>query len=607
MPEPARAPLHSQQTIAMIESSPLSSTAWEVLADNVRANNDPLSVKSLEVIIRGLQKIEEAAAADVKIPAERLSELSQSMFVRLARAYNSPTLLKEVGLIYLRDIGLPAIALEHFERSLLLGGPERELRPLTEAASVAVQRQIAKSKGEEPQHSGMTTAKPANVVATTIIRRTGKMLLPVSFGSKTALPLQTASEAALEMAKPLPAMTDACLAEAHEASSKGSLQRAEKLLLKANEQPAASHAMWQAWTDLGQAAFERNDRPRVELAFSEALRFEPDDLSAHFNAALGYHLNQNFDKALLAYSKASELQARNAKVCCNLGALYFQMDDFSRAEKTLRDAVEIEPNYARAWDNLAASLGAQDKLDEALVACEHTVGLRAEYPEAHFKLGVIRFSRNEWDSALEEFARAAVLPSLAAYCEAFLAMIYARLGQTTAAGAAIQRVIQIDAECDLLWMAWNDLGLAWFAENNFRRASEAYERATALKPDDAGVWFNLGTTYHQSGDLPEAQKAYQRALDLKDSLAEGWHNLGLVRAETGNLSGAVDAFQRETVVVPSNMRAWYDLGVASEQLGRHAAAKEAFAKAEQLAQPEHAAKVETASKSGGARRRPELN
>ena len=56
-----------------------------------------------------------------KTPPLRPSGLGQAMFVRLAKAYNSPTLLKEIGLIYLRDFNLPDIALQHFERSVVLG------------------------------------------------------------------------------------------------------------------------------------------------------------------------------------------------------------------------------------------------------------------------------------------------------------------------------------------------------------------------------------------------------------------------------------------------------------------------------------------------------
>ena len=587
MPEQARAPLHTQQTIALIESSPLSSSSWEALADKARRENDPLSIKSLEIIIRGLKQIEEVAAADPG-PSQRLSEFSQSMFVRLARAYNSPTLLKEVGLIYLRDLQLPAVALEHFERSLLLGGPEKELRPLTEAAAVAVQRQIARRSGEEPQLSGMSSARPLTIVATTILRRTGRMLLPRSLGNTAALPRQDAAEADKESSAILPATTDACLAEADEAIGRGSLQRAEALLRKANENPAATRTMWQAWTHLGQAAFERDDFPRVESAFSEALKHQPEDMAAHFNAGLGHHLNQHFDQALSAYTRADELQARNAKVWCNLGALYFQMDDYERAEEALRDAVKMDPGYARAWDNFAASLGAQDKLDHALAACERALDLRPAYPEVRFKMGVIHFSRNQWPEAQEEFGRAAILPSLAAYCETFLAMIHARLGQTGAAEAAAQRATHLDPKSDLLWMAWNDLGLAWLGGKDYAQAARAYEKATELKPDESGAWFNLGASLQQSGNLTAARKAYQRAIDLKESLAEAWHNLGIICAETGDLPGAAAAFRRETTWAPANVRAWHDLGVVSEQLDLHGAAREAFAKSERPVRPESA-------------------
>jgi tetratricopeptide (TPR) repeat protein len=580
MPESARAPLQPIQTIALIESSPLSSASWEALADKVRGENDPLSAQSLEVIIQGLKRVEEIYEGADQGPLQRLSGLSQSMFVRLARAYNSPTLLKEVGLVYLRDLNLPEVALHHFERSLLLGGPEKELRPLTEAAAVAVQRQIARQKGEAPSLSGLSSARPLNPVATTIIRRTGKMLLPARFGQTATLPGPVADE--VDDEKPLPKTTAECVAEAETAVQKGALRRAEALLQKANDEPGEGHAMWQAWTDLGQAEYERGNYPKVEAAFSQALKYEPNELASHFNAALGYHLNQKFAEAAAAYVRADELQGRHPKVWCNLGVLHFQMDAYAEAEKALRRATEADPTYARAWDNLAASLGAQDKLDEAMEACRRALELRPAYPEAHFKLGIIYFSKSEWEKAVEEFSRAGALPAITGYCEVFLAMIYARLQQTEAAEAAARRAVQIDPKCDLLWMAWNDLGLAWFSARDYGRAAAAYGEATLLKPDEPVAWLNLGVIYHRSGDLKAARDSYQHAVDLDESLAEGWHNLGTICAETGDLSAAVAAFRRETQCAPGNVRAWHDLGVAYEKSGQREAARDAFARTEML-------------------------
>ena len=584
MTEPTFQSGRSTQSLKLIESDPLSPTSWEQLADKARGQNDPLSIKSLEVIIDGLKRIEEINAAAKKAknePPLRISALAQSMFSRLARAYNSPTLLKEVGLIYLRDLGLPNIALQHFERSMRLGGPEKELRPLSEAAAVAVQRQMTRSTGSIAQHTGITTAQHAAPVTVEVIRKTGKMLMP-SRPAPNATPTRRWLRRPAEETESLPATTPECLDQAKVAIKQGNFKRAEALMQKANEKPADKTVMWQAWTDLGQAAFEANAPAEVETAFGEALKYDPEELASQFNAALGYQLNQKYDLALATYLAANKIDPKHPKVWCNLGVLYFQTDQYPQAESALRFATMASPDYARAWDNLAAALGAQDKLDEALIACKRAVELRPEYPEAFFKMGVIYFSRGDFANASTEFQRAALLPAIAAYCDSFQAMIHARLEQGEEAEAAVQRAIKADPKCELLWMAWNEIGLAWYAEKNYSRSATAYGEATIITPGEPQAWFNLGVSFHKLGDLEAARDAYQQAVDLKESFPGAWHNLGIVCAQKDDHLAAMNAFRREVNWVPDNIRAWYDLGVTLEKLGRNDEARVAFNKVDQL-------------------------
>jgi Flp pilus assembly protein TadD len=240
------------------------------------------------------------------------------------------------------------------------------------------------------------------------------------------------------------------------------------------------------------------------------------------------------------------------------------------------------PDYARAWDNLAAALGAQDKLDEALIACKRAVELRPEYPEAFFKMGVIYFSRNNFSLAATEFQHAARLPAITAYCECFQAIIHARLEQTEAAEAAVQRAVKADPKCDLLWMAWNEIGLAWYSAGNYSRSATAYGEATIIVPSEPQAWFNLGVSFHKLGDLDAARDSYQQAVDLKESFPGAWHNLGIVCAQKGDHQAAMNAFRREVNWVPDNIRAWYDLGVTLEKLGRDDEARIAFHKVDLL-------------------------
>jgi tetratricopeptide (TPR) repeat protein len=575
----------STEMLKQIESEPLDPASWEDLVRKVRGQNDPLSIKSLEIIIEGLKRIEElrAQAVEKKQVPPQVSSLSQAMFFRLAKAYNSPTLLKEVGLVYLRDLGLPHVALQHFERSMRLGGPEKELRPLSEAAAVAVQRQLAQISGHGAGHSGIVTAQHAKPIAPNIIRKTGKLLMPSRF-SKTGPTALTGTTSMTEpgLNEPLPATAAECLVDAEAAIKKRLFQRAAALLKKADETPPAKATMWQAWTNLGQAAYEAGQSLVVESAFLEALTHNPTELASHFNLALGYHLNQKYELAVIEYLKAIQVDPKHPKVWCNLGVLYFQLDQYAQAEKALLEAVKYNPEYTRAWDNLAAALGAQDKLDEALKACRKAVELRPDYPEAYFKMGVIYFSRNEFPEAIAEFQRAAQLPALAAYCDCFQAMIYSRLEQTEAAESAVLRAVKEDPKCDMLWMAWNDVGLAFFSTGSYQKAATAYGEATMIKPDEPEAWFNLGVCYHQVGDLKTARDSYQQAVDLKEAQPGAWHNLGIVCAQMNDYPTAMKAFRQEVQWDPNNVRAWYDLGVALEKLDHYDQAAVAFAKVDVL-------------------------
>ena len=571
----------ASQTATLLESEPLHVTSWEPLRTRVRGQNDSLSIKTLDVILEGLRALSARLGSDGLPP--RLPAASQSMFVRLSKAYNSPTLLKEVGLIYLRELNLPDIALQHFERSIRLGGPEKELRPLTEAATVAIQANLTKESGSARNYSGITTPQHIKPLATHEgISKTGKLLLPAFTQTTTLRLVEPPPSRDDDSESQLPETTEECMEEARRSIAHHRFRRAEILLEKADVNPLDKQLMWQAWTDLGQACYEGGIHSQVQTAFLKALKYSPKDMASHFNVALGLHLNEKYEEALAAYLKANQIEPKHPKVWCNLGVLYFQMEQYALAESALRYATLANPNYARAWDNLAAALGAQDKLDEALVACQHAIELRPDYPEAHFKIGVIHFSRNEFTEARRELQRAALLPSLAAFADCLQAMIHARLEQTEAAEAAVLRAVRTDSKCDLLWMAWNDLGLAHYAGGNYTAAATAYGEATMIKPDEAEAWFNLGVSYHRTGDLKAARDAYQQAVDLRESMSGAWHNLGIVCGQTNDHTSAMNAFRQEVVWAPENVRAWYDLGVTLEKMGRREEAKVAFSRVDAL-------------------------
>jgi tetratricopeptide (TPR) repeat protein len=576
--------LDYKDVIALLETKPLDPDVWQQLAEEVGASGDTVSAKSLEVILAGVRELRRVSdlALSKGLPAPASTPLAAPLFLRLARACNDPRLLKEAGMLYLSVWHLPEMALLHFERCQRLGALEKDLRPLIEAAALAVQRMAAARSGQRPSHSGVTAAQDSPPVVVNLLQKTG--ILPTS-RVRPNLPEPAPARAPEPVLEPLPRSGIECLRTAPSMIAEGKLARAQALLLRAGEDPRHGREIAQAWASLGRAHYEAGSYPEMEMAYQEASKSEPETMTTHFNLALAKYLNHKFDQAEALYLTADRIQPNHPKVLCNLGSLYFQTGRYAEAEDALRRALRADGDYARAWDNLASALGAQNKLDASLDACRHAIELRPDYPEAYFKMGVIYLGRNCPAEAAEAFRHATSLPHLAPFAYSFLATIHARLEQTTAATVAIRQAVQLDPKCELLWMAWNELGKAHYTMRAYRSAADAFREATLIKPDESETWFNLGLAQHLDADREHARDCYRRTVTLDPSFHLAWHNLGIVCSEMNFHEEATSAFESELELRPENARAWYDLGVSLEAAGRATEARQAFEKAEILDHP----------------------
>jgi tetratricopeptide (TPR) repeat protein len=573
--------------VVRIEMAPLDVSLWEELAGRLKIQNDLLSTKTLDVIISGLKAMAESfkKAEANHVPLPKLSTLSTGQFSRLSKSYNNPKLLKEIGVIYLNELHLPAIALQHFERSQQLGCTEKELTYLIETAAVVAQQQSAQEKGGTPAHSGVSQAQHARPIAADVIRKTDKLLISSKLRPPPSQNPSSKFEPAEKIAEAdLPSTTAECLAEAGKALEQGKLNRAHALLVKANKNPASDDEMWAGWTDLGMAYYETNSYAGMEAAYEQAHQYGRNRVASCFNLALAQHLNQNFEGATAFYLTAERIEPKNPKVWCNLGVLYFQKEQYARAEAALRQAVEARPDYARAWDNLGSALGSQNMLEEAFQACQRAAELNPTYPEAHFKMGIIHFGAGRQLEAAESFRLAMQLPILRPYIYAFMGIIQARTEHPEEAEASIRQAAAADPGCGLLWTAWNELGMARSLAKEYDKAIDAYDEALSVKADEPEIWFNLGLNCHAAGYHARAQHFYQRAIDLNPHYYKAWHNLGILLAELGLHSKASMAFWSALQANPDSSRTWYDLGVSLELEGRKEESKAAFTRSETLAQ-----------------------
>ena len=131
------------------------------------------------------------------------------------------------------------------------------------------------------------------------------------------------------------------------------------------------------------------------------------------------------------------------------------------------------------------------------------------------------------------------------------------------------------ADPDASWQTWNAKGVLADAMRDWAAADEAFSRARALAPSEAGVVNNQGWSELMRGDWAKAVPLFEQAIALDPKSERAANNLELAKAAL-----ATDLPQRQA---GESDRDWAvrlnDAGVAAELLGDRQRAVSAFTQA----------------------------
>jgi len=98
------------------------------------------------------------------------------------------------------------------------------------------------------------------------------------------------------------------------------------------------------------------------------------DAATYYKLGIYYTKEKDFDKSVVAFKRAIDLDPKDARAYANLGFAYIAQKDFSHALVACQQAV---------------------KLDPALVAAHTNLGI------AYYKTGNVQATIQEWQKALE--------------------------------------------------------------------------------------------------------------------------------------------------------------------------------------------------------------
>jgi tetratricopeptide (TPR) repeat protein len=99
-------------------------------------------------------------------------------------------------------------------------------------------------------------------------------------------------------------------------------------------------------------------------------------------------------------------------------------------------------------------------------------------------------------------------------------------------------------------------------DSNMQKGLDAYGKALALKPDDAGLHNNYGLALAKAKKFDDAQAELKKAADMDPpNGGKYYYNLGALLVNAGQPQVAGDAFKKAIELTPSYADAYYQYGV----------------------------------------------
>ena len=137
------------------------------------------------------------------------------------------------------------------------------------------------------------------------------------------------------------------------------------------------------------------------------------------------------------------------------------------------------------------------------------------------------------------------------------------------------------------WMAHNNLGVQFFAKNDYQQAIEQYRASLRINPMNAAALCNLGAALAEQGKLPEAIEKFQAGIQLSPTYTSAHSNLGIALAKVGRLPEAIQSFEAALSSTPDDVQAINNLAIALNDSNRYPEAIAVLQRAIRL-QPDNA-------------------
>jgi tetratricopeptide (TPR) repeat protein len=308
---------------------------------------------------------------------------------------------------------------------------------------------------------------------------------------------------------------------------------------------------------------------QAERSADEACRLRPAVARFHIVRALTLLATGQHDRAIPSLEQALRLDPDPGS----------RPRYFDYRSTSLDQLLRLDPDAAGASERLARSYVATGQLARAEETLEQGIARRPRDWFPHVELGMFRLNQGQYKKAETHFLAGRQYAPDNPIVIGDLSVLYIMTELFDAAEQELLRGLALGPDP----IFYNNLGWAYFYQEDFPKGVESLVHAVSLAPDNSVTIAGLARGYRWMGRTREARAACERAIrvgrqqisaDAKN--VEVRANLSYLYAEIGDRSGAAREIAHALEDAPTNVRVRFTSALVFELMGQRQAALDAL-------------------------------
>ncbi len=158
------------------------------------------------------------------------------------------------------------------------------------------------------------------------------------------------------------------------------------------------------------ALYQAGKEKDAMKAANQAIVNKPNNANLHFNRGLLYNYKGDYNKALLDFNKALDLDSDiEDKILLNRGLSYEKLQQFDNALADFESAIELKPNNAKAFYKRGVINYRMNNFEEAIDDFSEVISIQDDNAIAHYNRGMALYKVEKIKEACVDFQRSCQL------------------------------------------------------------------------------------------------------------------------------------------------------------------------------------------------------